>query len=268
MMTLAKAASLLALISLPLAAYADVEFTHPDPGSTVNSGDILTAYWKDSGEAPSLLDLRDYDLFLCAGGPSEEYSADSTFSQEDLALLVQDGLFERGNSVSFQIQPNLGSPYPDAYFLKMISRGPNNATAVNYSQRFSVNGMKGQFSERVWYGLSLTNDADSHQDLRKRQAAGATALYTVPYPEQSTGLTKYAPMARQPGTTITAKSAPPVFPTSAFSVARTFLPIPTWQTTLTAPQTLSTSGIENPATPAPHPKDDMELFLRRWADDA
>jgi hypothetical protein len=73
-MKLAKAASLLGLVSLPLAAVADVEFTDPGPGSTVNSGDILTTYWRDSGDAPSLLDLRDYDLFLCAGGSSEEYS--------------------------------------------------------------------------------------------------------------------------------------------------------------------------------------------------
>jgi Yeast cell wall synthesis protein KRE9/KNH1 len=112
--------------------------------------------------------------------------------------------------------------------------------------------MTGAFSELVQYGLSLANDTDSHQDLRKkRQVTGAAAekaLYAVPYPEQSTGLTKYAPMATQPGTKITAKSKPPVYPTSAFSVARTFLPIPTWQTTLTASQTSSTSGIENPVS--------------------
>lgn len=73
-MKLAKATSLLAFITLPLAIFADVEFIEPTAGSTVNSGDILTAYWKDSGEAPSLLDLRDYDLFLCAGSPEIEYS--------------------------------------------------------------------------------------------------------------------------------------------------------------------------------------------------
>lgn len=34
--------------------------------------------------------------------------------QEDLALLVPNGLFDRGNSVSFQIRPDLGPEYPDA----------------------------------------------------------------------------------------------------------------------------------------------------------
>lgn len=116
--------------------------------------------------------------------------------------------------------------------------------------------MTGTFSELVQYGLSLTaNDtAQSHQDLkvRKRQVAAAIipakAVYDVPYPEQSKGLTKYAPMGKHPATTITAKSGPPQFPTSAFSVARAFLPIPTWQTTLTASRTWSTSGMENPVS--------------------
>lgn len=73
-MKLATAASLLTFISLPLAALADVEFTDPAPGATINGGDILTAYWKDSGESPSLQELHDYDLYLCAGGSSEEDS--------------------------------------------------------------------------------------------------------------------------------------------------------------------------------------------------
>lgn len=73
-MKLVEAASLLALITLPLAAFADVEFIEPGAGSTVNSGDMLTAYWKDSGDSPSLVEFHDYDLFLCAGGPEIEYS--------------------------------------------------------------------------------------------------------------------------------------------------------------------------------------------------
>jgi hypothetical protein len=73
-MKFAKATSLLAFITVPVAVFADVEFIEPGAGSTVRSGDILTAYWKDSGDAPSLFDLHDYDLFLCAGGPEIEYS--------------------------------------------------------------------------------------------------------------------------------------------------------------------------------------------------
>jgi hypothetical protein len=112
--------------------------------------------------------------------------------------------------------------------------------------------MTGTFPELVQYGLSLTanHTSESHQDLkmRKRQIAAAKDVYDVPYPEQSKGLTKYAPMGKRPSTTITAKSGPPQFPTSTFSVARTFLPIPTWQTTLTASRTWADSLIENPVS--------------------
>jgi hypothetical protein len=73
-MILSRTISLLTFIALPLAIFADVEFIEPGAGSTVYSGDILTAYWKDSGDSPSLVELHDYDLFLCAGGPEIEYS--------------------------------------------------------------------------------------------------------------------------------------------------------------------------------------------------
>lgn len=187
-------------------------------------------------------------VFLTEGIPS--------LSRSDLTL----GLNTQMPSMKPRnIPSNFSADIHPSSFLKMISRGSNNVTVVNYSERFSVTGMTGTFSELVQYGLSLTaNDTESHQDLklRKRQVVAAIApaivpakdLYDVPYPEQSKGLTKYAPMGKRPATTITAKSGPPQFPTSAYSIARTFLPVPTWQTTLTASRTWTDSLIENPVS--------------------
>jgi hypothetical protein len=158
----------------------------------------------------------------------------------------------------------------------MLSRSEK-SSVINYSQRFTLEHMTGSFSELVQQGLfSLTNGTQGHDELKKRQAAGAVGaigaagagaaapavaaapaaaapeaetdagMYTVPYPLQVTGLTKYAPMPKHPGTTITAKSLPPQFPASTYVVATTILPIPTWQTTLAATATDSTSSIENP----------------------
>lgn len=128
--------------------------------------------------------------------------------------------------------------------------------------------MTGQFSELVQYGLSQANDTGlDHAELKKkkRQLAGVIApdelLYSVPYPEQTRGLTKYAPMGARPGTTIIAKSAPPQFPTSAYSVASTILGLPTWQTTLTETRTWATSGIENTVSPAAQRRYDIEIQL-------
>lgn len=109
--------------------------------------------------------------------------------------------------------------------------------------------MVGTFSDRVQQGiLSVSDDngpssrSGEHDDLRRRQDE---AMFAVPYQEQLTGVTRYAPMAKLPGTAITAKTVSRQFPTSAYAVAVTFLPIPQIETTITAPPTFSTSSIEN-----------------------
>lgn len=75
-------------------------------------------------------------------------------------------------------------------------------------------------------------------------AAAGAAEFTVPYYLQ-TGLTKYAPMQPVPPTKITAKNPTPLNPTSAFSIATTWMPIATIATTITESQTFSVSSMEN-----------------------
>ncbi|KAL2005283.1 hypothetical protein VTN00DRAFT_2493 [Thermoascus crustaceus] len=260
-MKLIQALSL--VLALASAALADVEFMNPAAGATAKGGDTITVQWRDSGKDPKLSKLSRYDLFLCAGGNTED-------SYDELAHVIKEGVFERGNSVSFRIDPEVGGNDPNAYFLKMVSSGVD-TWVVNFSKRFTLTQMTGTFSSRVKNGILSISDTngpaieeqDEHEGLRKRQNAGK---FTIPYEDQLTGLTRYAPMAKQPGTTITAKSPKPQHPTSAYVVATTFLPIPTIETTSTASQTFSTSSIENTASPAPHPENDMKRFLKRWQD--
>jgi Yeast cell wall synthesis protein KRE9/KNH1 len=136
-------------------------------------------------------------------------------------------------------------------FLKMISSGPDTSSVVNYSKRFSLTQMTGTFSSRVKEGISSVSDTDGftssdedHDELRKRQAVDP-GLFTVPYQDQLTGLTRYAPMAQQPGTAITARAASAQFPTSIFSIATGYLPLPTFQTTITPAPTPYAVSIEN-----------------------
>lgn len=59
----------LVLLSLLCYTLADVEFTSPAaPGAVVKAGDVITAYWKESGYGPRISQLTAYDLYLCAGG--------------------------------------------------------------------------------------------------------------------------------------------------------------------------------------------------------
>lgn len=61
-----------------------------------------------------------------------------------------------------------------------------------------------------------------------------------------TGLTKFAPMQKQPGTKITQKKATPLYPTSPYKIAKSNLPTPSQVTTVTASMTYSVQSLENP----------------------
>ena len=50
---------------------ADVEFTQPKAGATLDGGSTVTIKWKDSGDKPKIEDLMTYEIFLCAGGNEE-----------------------------------------------------------------------------------------------------------------------------------------------------------------------------------------------------
>ncbi|OJJ50456.1 hypothetical protein ASPZODRAFT_126321 [Penicilliopsis zonata CBS 506.65] len=250
------------------AALADIEFTDPPAGAIIQGNHVITAHWKDSGRDPRLSDLTKYDLYLCAGG-------DKSGTYEEVAVLMSSISFARGNSVSFQVDPEVGGSEDNAYFLKMVSMGPN-SVVTNFSKRFTLQGMTGSFSSRVQSGiLSITDtdgpgnkDGTKHIDLRKRQNTGQ---YTVAY-EYQTGLTRYAPMAKKPGTTITAKTASRQYPTSSYSLATTYLSAATIVTTLSASETYSTSSIENTASAAGQPTatsdsdKKMKRWLERWQD--
>ncbi|RJE21142.1 beta-1,6-glucan boisynthesis protein Knh1 [Aspergillus sclerotialis] len=149
--------------------------------------------------------------------------------------------------------------------------------------------MAGTFSPILVHGAhSLPHTSafsEIGEEFRKQQAAGVDPgvaglgvgarvgardtddnPYTIPYQLQ-TGPTRYAPMAKKPGTSITAKTATPQYPTSSYEIATSYLPQPTVQVTISAPLTYSTSSIENTASPAAQPVDaKMKRFLERWKD--
>ncbi|PYH95366.1 beta-1,6-glucan biosynthesis protein [Aspergillus ellipticus CBS 707.79] len=255
---------------------ANVEFTSPTIGSIIKAGDVVTAHWRDSDTSPRISELLQYNLYLCVGG-------ETAGSYEDVALLIKDAVFARGNSVSFRIDANAGGDNGNAYYLKMVASGPE-ASVLTYSDRFTLTSMSGESSSPITsskiYPLTNSTDFsvienDGHEKLRKRQVEGA---YTIPYHLQ-TGPTRYAPMAKKPGSTIPARSPTPQFPASAYTIATTYLPPATVQVTLSASLTYSVASVENTentklnvlaipkASPAPHSQDaQMKRFLERWKD--
>jgi hypothetical protein len=125
---------------------------------------------------------------------------------------------------------------------------------ITYSDRFSYSGMTGAFpaDPKIQAGLEAidgTKGPDTVDNTVK--TGGNTAApagddaYEVEYTMQ-TGLTRYAPMQPIPLTSITAgKPKKPLFPTSSVQIAKTRLPIPKVQTTVTQSQTYSVQSREN-----------------------
>lgn len=136
-------------------------------------------------------------------------------------------------------------------FLKMISAAAG-GTVVNYSDRFTLTGMTGTFQPNVAAGIKSTTGTggpatENNVKDSAKNGDGAGGQGT-PYSLQ-TGLTKYAPMQRKPGTKITLKTASMQYPTSAFVLAKSPLPVPSQVTTITASVTYSVASIENPVCP-------------------
>ncbi|KAL2842950.1 hypothetical protein BJY01DRAFT_198876 [Aspergillus pseudoustus] len=96
----------------------------------------------------------------------------------------------------------------------------------------------------------MNNSEAEGLSFQKRKLA--VDPYTVPYPLQ-TGPTRYAPMAKKPGTAIPTTSPTPQFPASPYKIATAYLEPGTVETTLTASETVSVTMMENTAAPAPHP---------------
>ncbi|KAK8159853.1 hypothetical protein IWX90DRAFT_312996 [Phyllosticta citrichinensis] len=253
-------------------ALADVKFV------SVNEGDVLTVgygpkpitvEWVESGKSPRISDLETYELDLCAG-PNDNFASIKTISRE--------GRFSQGNTAEGVISPSDGGDTANAYFWRIVSTTKDGRTVTNYSPRFSLHGMSGKFPESIAESLKdsildVASPGDlNHFELRQQVGGAAAAAsdladasYLLAYTLQ-TGLTRYAPMPKIPGSTITKSHTTMLYPTSAFTKFTTPGKSPDAQMTLTQSQTYSHTSIEATQSAAANPTDDMAKFLARWKD--
>ena len=235
------------LAALSPYALADVKFTIPAAGATVAVG-TLSVTWTDSGTAPALSTLSSYTLDVMVGG-------NDAATMAAVASIDATGLFTTGNTASGVVPATAAGLSANGFFLRMISTSSEGGTVTNYSDRFSISGMTGTTPAAEAAAVVALNGATAGPATvnnianNAAPAAGTTAVvdggvYAVPYNLQ-TGLTKYAPMQPVPPTKITAKNVTPLYPTSAVTIATTYLAIPSIVTTMTLSQTFSVSSMEN-----------------------
>ena len=126
-------------------------------------------------------------------------------------------------------------------FVRMETVATTGGFTWNYSPRFALTGMTGEFSAAAQIEQDKGDtSAPAGTDTTATKTAGsggdddAAASARIPYALQ-TGETRYAPMQTQPGTRITAKKASRLYPTSAYSLFTTKGPPPNVRTTITLP---------------------------------
>lgn len=135
----------------------------------------------------------------------------------------------------------------------MIAVAKTGGQLIAYSDRFSYSGMTGKnilnpVVKAAAVAVTDTKGPAAEDNTAADQTTSTSTdngdVYNVEYTMQ-TGLTRYAPMQPVPPTKVTATNTKPLYPTSSVPIAKTKLPIPSIQTTLTATQTYSVSSIEN-----------------------
>ncbi|KAI9733723.1 MAG: hypothetical protein M1818_007137 [Claussenomyces sp. TS43310] len=256
--------ALLFLGSFARWAFADITFTTPAAGTTLTAGTALTVTLATSG-TPAIGDLSSYTLTLYTG---------SNTTPVPLTTLKPGGTTFTTTSISVTIDPGVGGNVANAYFLGINSVATAGGNIINYSSRFTISGMTGSFTPAVTASLATVSGTEGPPAVNQLAAAGAATsaeavgtagLFGTPYTAQ-VGLTRYASMQPLPPTKITASNTAPQYPTSPFTIATTFLPIPSIVTTITQQATYSFSSRPNTAAAASQPTDAMQRFLNRWKD--
>jgi hypothetical protein len=152
----------------------------------------------------------------------------------------------------------------------MIAVGATGGQLITYSDRFAFSGFTGKnilnpTVKKAATAIDTTAGPaaeDTTTDGSDPAAADpAAGDYGMEYTMQ-TGPTRYAPMQPVPPTKITAKNTKPLYPTSSVKIAKSKLPIPSIQTTLTQSQTFSVKSMEN--TVRHLVCAEMRSFLAMW----
>ncbi|KAK5166854.1 Cell wall synthesis protein kre9 precursor [Saxophila tyrrhenica] len=261
------------LAALTPSILAAPKITSPAPGASISAGSI-TVEWTDDGDDPSLSQFQSYTLTLWVGGNSPSNSAGL------VAIGPQGNKLPSSGQVTGTIDPTITASLANGFYIQMIATAKTGTVTAN-SGRFSLTGMTGSpQSAAIRKAVSALGSSNaSPPDVNG--VAGAAPVASVPaavpapadgafdvaYTMQ-TGLTRYAPMQGVPPTKITVKDFKPLFPTSAYTVATTWLARPTIVTTVTESQTFTRKQSVNQAKAQeqPTPNNDMQKFLKRWKD--
>ncbi|KAK9379602.1 uncharacterized protein V2V93DRAFT_373156 [Kockiozyma suomiensis] len=265
---------LFALLVFVAYARAAVSFTSPVAGKSYAVADGITLKWKDDGNTPDISTFTSSTILLLTGSNADLIPV--TTVVEDAAYSTLDGTY------SVTISPGVAA---NGVFLiqmtSVISNGP--AYVINYTPRFQLTGMTGTIVADD--GGDTDPPAQAYYPVASGTASTAsnaipTDPFEVPYNDQATWLTRYAPMQVQPGSKVTATNTDPLFSSTSWSVFKTFASPASQLTTTTTGYDYTLTSVINGAPTALSPADDggshqdshngvsqkRKKLIRRWDD--
>jgi hypothetical protein len=225
----------------------DVSISKPNKGQTftVSGGSVtIDLTWIESNATPKLTAITSYSFTLCTGPNSEIYGFDSSLKKISASDIS-------GYSYSFQVPSTLGA---DGVYYVQIYATSSDGYTIHYSNRFTLSGMTGS--------TEPSGDDTSPPSAQTSLSDGATTLpaselsksFALAYSEQ-TGLTRYAPMQTQPGTTVTATTWSRRYPASAVTYYTSLSSSLAQLSTITPGWSYTLSSAVNWASAAPFPSE-------------
>lgn len=227
---------------------ADVSISKPNPSQTYTvDGDSVTVNitWIESNAIPLLSKITSYSFLTCTGPNTGIDGIEDTLIKVS-ASDISDYTY------SYAIPASAGADGP--YYVQIYAATADGYT-IHYSNRFTLEGMTGSLKPNGTD--SSPPDAQTKISTGSGTTLAASALsasFKLAYSQQ-TGLTRYAPMQTQPGSTVTATTWTRKFPTSAVTYYSTALLSLAQVSTVTQGWDYTMSSAVNWASTAPAPSD-------------
>ena len=239
---------IITLLFLTGRVYSDVSISKPLTGQTyqVSSGKVTVPIsWIESNAVPKLSNIKSYTFTLCSGPNSD------IFSVHKLA----DGI-SSSDITDFSYEVDIDSSYgKDGQYYVQVYAEIDKGYTIHYTNRFTLKGMTGSYTPSVG---GISDPPSGQTSIAGTGQTGIVSIdsrsFSVSYTMQ-TGLTRYAPMQLQPGSTVTKDKSQwsRRYPTSAVTYYTSLRPSPSQVSTITPGWSYTMSSLVNYASPALSP---------------
>ncbi|CDO94154.1 unnamed protein product [Kluyveromyces dobzhanskii CBS 2104] len=220
---------------------ADVSVTSPKPGSSyaASGGNLeIEIVWEDDGESPGLDEVTEYQFLLMTGTDLDILPVETSGSIKPSAVTG----YKYAATFSADSAPD------GTYFIQIFAAYSSGYT-MHYSGRFKLTGMDGTLSVSV---ASVTETNGPAEQISLRSASIDSRSFTIPYTAQ-TGVSRFAPMQQQPGSTVTLATWTRKYASSAVTYYPSLINSLQQKTTITPGWSYTRNSDYNYATPALFP---------------